>query len=411
MPRLEFLIGTFAVLTILMAPCARAQERVASTYAEGVSFYKTGRYREALEIFENVFGREPRNVNALYYVADCLLRTGDTSRAAFCYQQIVSSFPGTVPAQYARRALLGIARKPAGAGAGNESASSYGAGAGNGAGNSAGSGSSVYGQAAYSAGDTGAEEETVPFTRQESGHLQISCEIDGRRQDMIFDTGAGQCVASREQFEALGLTIPDDAAQGSATGVGGTVKTWQVPVEIKLGSIKRRVVIAVMDTLPTLPLLGETFFGDFQYVIDNTSNTIHFARRGTEDAPPGDTIDVPFVREDSELAVQAKVNGQPVKLFFDTGANQTVFPQSVIERTEPSQWQFKAFGTSTGVGGQQSCKAYIVESMELGGLKQYDFEVVVVEELPIPNGLLGQDFFANKKFTIDNQRNLIRFWR
>ncbi|MCA9803399.1 MAG: retroviral-like aspartic protease family protein [Cyanobacteria bacterium HKST-UBA02] len=400
-----FRAAIFVLLILILSACstpAFAQESGSSTYSEAVALYKSGQYARALAGFEGVFGKDPRNVNAFYYVADCLLRTGDTSRAAYCYKQIIEKFPSTVAAQYARRALLGIARKTSQVGGGT----GYGAGSGADVGAGAGAGGVNAG------GDTGEVDETVPFTREESGHLQVTCEIDGRRQDMIFDTGAGQCVASREQFEALGLTIPEDAVQGSATGVGGTVKTWQVPVEIKLGNIKRRVVIAVMDTLPTLPLLGETFFGDFQYQIDNTSNSIHFARRGAGDNPyPGDTIDVPFVREDSELAVQAKVNGQPVKLFFDTGANQTVFPQSVIERTEPGQWQFKAFGTSSGVGGQQSCKAYIVESMELGGLKQYDFEVVVVEELPIPNGLLGQDFFANKKFTIDNEKNLIRFWR
>lgn len=393
-----FRAAIFVLLLLILSVCSTpvfAQESGSSTYSEAVALYKSGQYARALEGFEGVFGKDPHNVNALYYVADCLLRTGDTSRASFCYKQIMAKFPSTVAAQYARRALLGVARtNQAGGGTG------------------ASAGTSTGGGGAYQAADTGAVDETVPFTREESGHLQVSCEINGRRQDMIFDTGAGQCVASREQFEALGLTIPEDAVQGSATGIGGTVRTWQVPVEIKLGNIKRRVAIAVMDTLPTLPLLGETFFGDFQYVIDNTSNSIHFARRGAGDNPyPGDTIDVPFIRENSELAVQAKVNGQPVKLFFDTGANQTVFPQSVIERTEPGQWQFKAFGTSSGVGGQQTCKAYIVESMELGGLKQYDFEVVVVEELPIPNGLLGQDFFANKKFTIDNEKNLIRFWR
>lgn len=352
--------------------------------------HKRGQYREAVQLFDRAIAKNPRNANAIYYAADCYMRLGEISKATILYKALIAKFPGTLPAQYARRALLVVSRSYSN---GHEKASMF--------------GSQVIGGTA-----SAPNAVTVPFSKENTGHLIVECLINGRAQRMVFDTGASVCVATRDQLSRLGIEVPVGGPESLATGVSGTVRTQLMPVEIQLGSIKKRVVLSVMDQLPTLPLLGETFFGDYQFIVDNTEGNIEFFRPGSKSASiPSDTIDIPFVKEGKELKVNARINEIDVDLFFDTGAQRTVLPTSEIFRTGRDRWKLVGYGTASGVGGQGVCKAYKVDSFSVGPIQKFDFGVVTVDRLPIPNGLLGQDFFGHRKFTIDNRRNLIRFWR
>ncbi len=358
-----------------------------SYFARGVSQYRAGKYREAITAFESEIKVNPRDANAVYYLADSYRKIGDTAKAIILYNAIVEKFPSTVAARYSRRALLGVSRSISNGHSGSVTLESQ--------------------------DQSGPGTVVVPFSRAQSGHLVVSCLLNGHPQDMIFDTGASVCVATTRQLDALNISVPQNSPTGLATGVSGTVKTRLMPMSIQLGGLKRQVTLSVMESLPTLPLLGESFFGSYQYILDNASGTIKFMKPGSSDesSVPDDTIDIPFERVGQELEVSARINNVDVKLFFDTGAERTVVPASVMQQTMPESWVLKGYGTSSGVGGTGTCKAYQVKSIEVGAIRNYDFEVVVVDRMPIARGLLGQDFFAHRKFTIDNRRNVIRFWR
>lgn len=117
---------------------------------------------------------------------------------------------------------------------------------------------------------------SVPFTEQE-GHLIVEGEVNGRRTQMIFDTGAHLTAFTPDQLKALGISIPADAAEGSVAGVKGSASNKIFPVsKIKLGSVEKRdVQIQVLQGLPC-PLLGQSFFGDKKYSIDNVNRVITF---------------------------------------------------------------------------------------------------------------------------------------
>ena len=360
-----------------------------SDYDNGVRLYKSGKYADAVACFDREVSSNPTDSNALYYAADCYLRLGESARAVILYNAIVEKFPQSVAARYARRALLSVSRSLS---------------------NGHAAINNLVSASPQSNSDNIPGSQVVPFSREQSGHLVVSCAINGRPQRMIFDTGASVCVATGSQMQALGIPIPADAPAGQATGVSGTVKTRLMPATIQMGEIKRQVTLSIMEELPTLPLLGESFFGAYQYIVDNAAGCIRFMKPGTANVPD-DTINIPFIRRGDELELTARINDVDVKLFFDTGAEMTVVPAGVISATNPSKWTLKGYGTSSGVGGTGTCRQYQVDSIEVGSIRNYDFKVVVVDNLPIAHGLLGQDFFAHRKFIIDNDRSVIRFFR
>ena len=382
---LKFLTRTIVLLLLAAIIFAGPPAYSSADYDNGVRLYKSGKYSEAVAYFDREVSSNPSDSNALYYAADCYLRLGESARAVILYNAIIEKFPQSVAARYARRALFSVSRSLSNGHAPDSNLSS-------------------------ASPDNIPDSQVVPFSREQSGHLVVSCMINGRPQRMIFDTGASVCVATGSQMQSLGISIPADAPSGLATGVSGTVKTRLMPATIQMGDIKRQVTMSIMEELPTLPLLGESFFGAYQYIIDNASGCIRFMKPGTANVPD-DTINIPFVRRGDELELTARINDVDVKLFFDTGAEMTVVPASVIAATNPSQWTLKGYGTSSGVGGTGTCRQYQVKSIEVGSIRNYDFKLVVVDNLPIAHGLLGQDFFAHRKFIIDNDRSVIRFFR
>jgi clan AA aspartic protease (TIGR02281 family) len=121
----------------------------------------------------------------------------------------------------------------------------------------------------------------VPF-KKEGTHLIVSVEINGKPCEMIFDTGADRCSFTKQQAKAIGIAIPEDAEEGTSTGISGTTKTSVFQVKrMKLGPIdKSNVSIGVVDeSAMRHPLLGQNFFNDFQYTIDNASSVINFVKR------------------------------------------------------------------------------------------------------------------------------------
>lgn len=122
---------------------------------------------------------------------------------------------------------------------------------------------------------------TVPFKRLSGGGIIVTAQVNGRPIEMLFDTGAKNCLFSSGQMKQLGIRIPDDVPEENEGGVGGMTRTRKFPINsIKLGPVeKNNFVIAVTDTPFGEPLLGQSFFGDCQYTIDDRKNVIHLMRR------------------------------------------------------------------------------------------------------------------------------------
>ncbi|MBK7746451.1 MAG: hypothetical protein IPI39_04340 [Candidatus Obscuribacter sp.] len=64
-----------------------------------------------------------------------------------------------------------------------------------------------------------------------------------------------------------------------------------------------------------------------------------------------------------------------------------------------------AFG---GVGGSKPALVVNLESLKLGDLEKRNIEIIVGQ---IGTSLLGQPFFKDQRYVIDNDKKLIRFFR
>ena len=62
-------------------------------YAEGNGLYNRYQYSEALKKFKESLKYNPDNVDALYFLARCYHRTGDTKNAIKNYKKIINNYP------------------------------------------------------------------------------------------------------------------------------------------------------------------------------------------------------------------------------------------------------------------------------------------------------------------------------
>ena len=128
---------------------------------------------------------------------------------------------------------------------------------------------------------SGQDGYAVPFSN-EGKEVVVSVDVNGKKCDMYFDTGADGITFTREQARAVGLSIPDDAEEGTSMGIGGTTSSITFPVRrMRMGPIEKSdIPVSIIEhgKMPK-PLLGQTFYGGWQYTIDNQSKVIKFVRR------------------------------------------------------------------------------------------------------------------------------------
>lgn len=104
--------------------------------------------------------------------------------------------------------------------------------------------------------------------------------------------------------------------------------------------------------------------------------------------------------------VDALVNGKPIKMVFDTGAEQTAF--------SANDWQKLGFnipadaqkGISRGVLGDAVSYFFTIDSIKVGGAVQESAPVHVTMNSKAPP-LLGMSFFHKYKVAIDTSRNVV----
>jgi predicted aspartyl protease len=129
---------------------------------------------------------------------------------------------------------------------------------------------------------------SVPFEFRAAGNrIIVQVTINGKSGQMMFDSGNTASAVSffnRGEAAKFGLKIPDDAAIGHHTGIGGSSSCLIFPVSrMQLGPIDRsNVEVSVNDggiNEEGLPLLGQPFWQGYQYTIDYDKKLIHFVRR------------------------------------------------------------------------------------------------------------------------------------
>jgi TolA-binding protein len=105
-------IGFIAVCILmgtLSASCAfRSSKRVFGPYSEAEAFYNKGNYSKAIEKYQEYLASNPQgNLAAIaeYYIAKSYLVSGKQVEAQQGFQRVVSEFPGTSWAEFAKDQL------------------------------------------------------------------------------------------------------------------------------------------------------------------------------------------------------------------------------------------------------------------------------------------------------------------
>lgn len=364
-----------------------------SGYAAGVKLYEQRNYRAAAAVFEKIMASEPNNANAFYYAALACQQMGDLDRARNLYKVVVEKFPASRVAQYAKKelqALLPLSEQQSG-----QTSSSSASGQGN---------------------LNAPEQSTIYFTKSR-GNLYVDAFIDENPIKMVFDTGASVTMLGKNHLDSLGIEPPEGPPVGTAAGVGGsgTVRLWTMRVDLTVGDITRRNFPITVAERREVPLLGETFFNEFTYTINEEDQSISLARKNSSYAEETSSYvegyAVPFTVEGNEMVVTARVNGRPYKMYFDTGAAVTVFSMGDLQKLQISVPPGATAGIASGIGGQSRSVQFPIDRLSLGPIEKYDFSITAVESTTIPRPLLGQTFYSGWEYTIDNKNKVIRLVR
>lgn len=122
----------------------------------------------------------------------------------------------------------------------------------------------------------------VPFRRQGKS-IMVKVEVNGKKAEMVFDTGAESTLFNRSQSRDLGINIVP-GVNAKLKGVSGSVNA-EIGVirSIKFGPIDRQnISVAVTDKMVEgVSLLGQDFVEGWQYDIDNANDLIKFTRDKT----------------------------------------------------------------------------------------------------------------------------------
>jgi predicted aspartyl protease len=112
--------------------------------------------------------------------------------------------------------------------------------------------------------------------------MVVRVEVNGKPIEMLFDTSSYFIALNQKTIQALHLPVPGDATtgEGMQESVRPGVSEFEVD-SIRLGPITKRNmhVVSMSDSALLMPLLGQPFFNDYQYTVDNEHGLIHFLKR------------------------------------------------------------------------------------------------------------------------------------
>lgn len=250
--------------------------------------------------------------------------------------------------------------------------------------------------------------------------IKLKVEINGRPVDMLFDTGAAGVCLSKEQLTELGIRTPEGPHLGLTGGSANdtSIKYWRMKADVKVGNILRKdTEITVLESNADMPLLGQSFFKNFDYTIDQNAGNIEFKLKANPGSLNRAACQVPFEFSErgNRILVMLEVNGELVKVIFDTGNTASALAFT-------GQAQLKEAGLTLpgdlkttsmrGVSGSGYCKVFTIHKLRLGPIERQDVEATVNErESGLEAPLLGQPFWADWQYTIDMKRKLIEFVR
>ncbi len=119
-----------------------------------------------------------------------------------------------------------------------------------------------------------------------------------------------------------------------------------------------------------------------------------------------DTVRIPYQRDGQNLVVSTYINGRPIDMFFDSGAESTVVFKSQLEQLGIRAPEGKHVGTSHGVGDGGAQKIWVLNvALKVGPIERKNFPLHVQEDATTStpkHPLLGESFFRDFTLSMDN---------
>jgi clan AA aspartic protease (TIGR02281 family) len=258
-------------------------------------------------------------------------------------------------------------------------------------------------------------EVRIPFSRKGKG-VYVDVAVNGQIINMHLDTGAPSVHFGENHLVAAGISRPPkEKAEDGLSGVGDrkTVKEWNAVADIKLGPIYRRnFPITVQDDMVGEPLLGQTFLKPFYVTVDDDSRMVVLRKKNStsiSSVTGRNMMSVPFRWLGGHMIVNAEICGKPYEMIFDTGADGIAFTMNDLKKLKIDIPDDYAVRRHTGTGGETLGMHFPINKIKLGPIVKEDIEVSVLQNSNMDRPLLGQSFFSEYQYTIDNDHNLIYF--
>lgn len=431
----------------MVAPAFASGE---SEFASGVSYYKGKNYRLAAKEFEASISHGNITAPVFLYAAHSYMAYGDRNEALRKYHQIIELFKDTPSANMAKEALMRldannswVDRKPELLAsikkqleAQNKKPDAEKKTPAQTSDKNKDKTKTAKKEKALGDGIDDSVEDNNPqavaskisdnipttsrvFYESSGKDITVNVRINGQSIPLLFDTGAPGICIDKEMAKGLGLVIPQGKADGKTGGSSNMalIDYWNINATVQVGSIIRENTrVKIYEKIQSRPLLGQSFFKDFDYTIDHSAKCIEFRKKGMSTAA-GQGYSVPFTfkKEGRRIIVDVEVNGKKGPMMLDTGntASGIAFK---------SKAQLKKFGiddvpynatriTTVGVSGSGSAYSFTIGRVRLGPIDKINLsadlalDVVDHEDLP----LLGQQMLSGWQYTIDMEKKVIHF--
>jgi predicted aspartyl protease len=160
----------------------------------------------------------------------------------------------------------------------------------------------------------------------ERGSYSVPVTINGKTDEFVIDTGAGQSVLTDREAKKFGLTILTGSAPSmDSSGTGFSSRT-AIAREVIIGAMRFRSVS--FEVLPADGPFGDAEGGIVGLPIQLALGSIRWLKDGIVEIgaatpPSGSSPNLVFDSDPSRLLIGAEVLGKRVQATLDTGATTT----------------------------------------------------------------------------------------
>lgn len=364
----------------------------AQEFSQALALYQQKEFKRAIPFFQKAQYKSSTAAKALYYEALCYHHLGNWVLAQVSYRRVVKDFPNSQEAKSALAVLAKLNPK-----------------------------SGVKQALQPLEDEREAEYKNLPAETKVSyepiagdPRFSVPVKINGVSTKMMFDTGAAVTICPRRWLDAQKIKVKTSGRNQRLGGILGDIYTKTGTVKLTVGAITRTMPVYVVEDSDnnsnTPPLLGQTFFKDFEYQIDTINRTLHLKKlktlkQKTARAPLYKNFGknaVPYYQENNHIILTVEIEGRECEMILDTGDPYMTFSEQQFAQLNLSHTRIGRFS-----GGNRSI--LMINTVKIGSIEKHHVPAVVYPSSPVKRPILGQAFLEGLKYTLDPVNHVINF--